>query len=60
MPVLLIASVLLQFVCLVHMVRSGRPYWWIWVIMIGSYLGVAVYFFTQMLPDLRNDPTDPE
>jgi hypothetical protein len=56
MPFLLTFSLLLQFVCLVHMVRSGRPYWWIWVIMIGSYLGVAVYFFTQMLPDLRNDP----
>jgi hypothetical protein len=39
------------------MVRSGRPYWWIWIIMIGSYLGVAVYFLTQILPDLRNDPT---
>ncbi len=56
MPALLIVSILLQFVCLVHMVRSGRPYWWIWVIMIGSYLGVAVYFFTQILPDLRHDP----
>lgn len=56
MPVLLIASVLLQFVCLVHMVRSGRPYWWVWVIMLGSYLGVAVYFFTQILPELRHDP----
>ena len=56
MPALLIVSVLLQFVCLVHMVRTGRPYWWIWVIMIGSYLGVAVYFFTQILPDLRHDP----
>jgi hypothetical protein len=56
MPILIFASLALQFVCLVHMVRSGRPYWWIWVIMIGSYLGVAVYIFTQMLPDLRNDP----
>lgn len=56
MPILIFASLALQFVCLVHMVRSGRPYWWIWVIMIGSYLGVAVYIVTQMLPDLRNDP----
>lgn len=56
MPILIFASLALQFVCLVHMVRSGRPYWWVWVIMIGSYLGVAVYIVTQMLPDLRNDP----
>jgi hypothetical protein len=46
----------LQFFCLVHMVRTGRPYWWIWVILIGSFLGSAVYVFTQVLPDLRHDP----
>jgi len=56
MPFLIVLSVVLQFVCLVHMVRSGRPYWWIWVIVLGTYLGVSVYIFTQMLPDLRNDP----
>lgn len=56
MPALFIVSIALQFLCLVHMVRTGRPHWWLWVIMIGSYLGVAVYFFTQILPDLRNDP----
>lgn len=56
MPILVALSVILQFCCLVHMVRSGRPYWWIWVILIGSYLGVAVYIVTQVLPELRNDP----
>ncbi|WP_313914747.1 tetratricopeptide repeat protein [Tahibacter sp.] len=56
MPIFLIVSVLLQFFCLVHMVRTGRPHWWLWVIVIGSFLGVAVYVFTQVLPDLRNDP----
>lgn len=57
MPILLIVSICLQVYCLIHMVRTGRPYWWIWVIMIGSYIGVTVYFVTQILPDLRNDPT---
>ena len=56
MPILVLVSLALQFFCLVHMVRSGRPYWWIWVIMLGSYLGVAVYVVTQVLPDLRLDP----
>lgn len=56
MPLLLVLSVVLQFCCLVHMVKTGRPYWWIWVILIGSYLGVAVYVVTQVVPDLRNDP----
>ncbi len=56
MHLLFILSVILQFICLVHMVRSGRPYWWLWVIMLGSYLGVAVYFFTQILPELQRSP----
>jgi hypothetical protein len=56
MPFVIVLSLVLQFICLVHMVRSGRPYWWLWVIMLGSYLGVAVYAVTQILPDLRNDP----
>jgi hypothetical protein len=56
MPVLLLVSIALQVVCLIHMVRTGRPYWWIWVIMIGSYIGVFVYFVTQIVPELRNDP----
>ena len=57
MSVLLVLSVALQFFCLVHMVRSGRPYWWLWVILIGSFLGCAVYVFTQVLPDMRQSPT---
>ena len=56
MPVFFGLSIILQFICLVHVVRSGRPYWWIWIILMGSYLGVAVYAFTQILPDLQNDP----
>jgi hypothetical protein len=56
MPLLLGLSILLQFICLVHVVRTGRPYWWILIILMGSFLGVAVYAFTQMLPDLQHDP----
>lgn len=56
MPPLLILSFILQFICLVHAVRTGRPYWWIWIIIMGSFLGVAVYAFTQILPDLQHDP----
>ncbi len=56
MPPLLILSIILQFICLVHCVRTGRPTFWIWILIMGSFLGVAVYGFTQILPDLRHDP----
>ncbi|UXI68622.1 tetratricopeptide repeat protein [Tahibacter amnicola] len=57
MPFLIAISVALQFVCLIHLVRTGRPYWWIWLIMLGQFLGAAVYIITQIIPDLRNDPS---
>ena len=56
MPALFGLSIVLQFICLVHMVRTGRPTWWAWILIGGSFLGVAVYAVTQILPDLNNDP----
>lgn len=56
MSLLFLLSVALQVICLVHVVRTGRPYWWMLVLFLGSYIGVAVYFLTQILPDLRHDP----
>ena len=56
MPVVVILSLALQIGCAVHVVRSGRPMYWIWLILIGSYLAVAVYILAAVLPDLRHDP----
>jgi len=56
MPLLLLASFALTILCAIHVVRSGRPLYWIWLLLIGSYLAVAVYVFVAVLPDLRNDP----
>lgn len=52
-PVLLL-SVLLQITCAVHVVRTGRPMYWIFILLIGSYIGVAIYFFAEILPELRH------
>lgn len=49
-------SLIVTILCAVHVVRSGRPLYWIWLLLIGSYLAAAVYFFVAILPDLRNDP----
>ncbi|NCT68839.1 MAG: tetratricopeptide repeat protein [Rhodanobacteraceae bacterium] len=56
MPLLLFASLALQILCAVHVVRSGRPLYWIWLLLIGSYLAVLIYVLVAVLPDLRNDP----
>ena len=56
MPILLIVSVALQIACGVHVVRSGRQLYWLWILFIGSYIAVAVYVLVAVIPDLRNDP----
>ncbi len=56
MPIVLTLSVVLQIACAVHVVRSGRPLYWIWIVLIGSYLGVIIYVVAAVIPDLRNDP----
>jgi hypothetical protein len=56
MPILLLASLALQVLCAIHVVRSGRPLYWIWLLLIGSYLAVIVYALVAVIPDLRNDP----
>jgi hypothetical protein len=55
-PILVLVSIALQIACAVHVVRSGRPLYWIWILFIGSYLAVIVYLLVAVVPDLRNDP----
>lgn len=56
MPLLLLVSLALQILCAIHVVRSGRPLYWIWLLLIGSYIAVIVYVLVAVIPDLRNDP----
>ena len=51
---LLILSLALQISCAVHAVRTGRPSYWLFVLLAGSYIGVAVYVIAEVLPDLRH------
>lgn len=51
---ILILSVLLQITCAVHVVRTGRPMYWIFILLIGSYIAIAVYLIAEVLPDMRN------
>jgi len=41
---------LLQIACAVHIVRTGRDYIWLWVVLFFSVAGCAVYVITQVLP----------
>ena len=57
MSPILFLSVALQIGCVVHAVRTHRPTFWIWILLIGSYIAVAAYFFAEVLPTLGSSPT---
>ena len=52
-PILLL-SIALQIGCAVHAMRSGRPLYWVFILLIGSYLAVAIYLLAEVLPEMRH------
>lgn len=49
---LLLLSVALQIGCAVHVVKTGRPMYWVFILLIGSYIAVAIYLLAEVLPGL--------
>ena len=42
MPVLGVLSLLAQIACAVHVVRTGRNYYWIYIVVFVPVVGMAV------------------
>lgn len=57
MPIVAVLIVLIQIGFAIHVVRTGRETFWIYIIAFLPLLGCAVYFFTQVLPDMGNNRT---
>jgi hypothetical protein len=49
---MLILSYLPALLCGIHVVRTGREMYWLWILVIAGPLGAAIYFFAIILPDL--------
>lgn len=45
-PVLLVA----QIGCIIHVLKTGRPYWWIWIIFAVPLIGLAAYIYLEVRP----------
>lgn len=53
----LLYGIVFQVLCAVHCVKTGRPYYWLWIILAFSVVGCLVYFIVEMLPGLRHSHT---
>ena len=56
MPILGLAFII-QLAFAIHVVKSGKEIYWIYIIMFIPGIGAAIYFFTQVLPDLGQSRT---
>ncbi len=45
--------ILLQVAMAVHVIRSGRPYWWLCIIFMFPLLGSLAYLYFEVLPERR-------
>lgn len=53
MPLLGAIVLLIQFSFAFHVLRSGRPYWWMFVIMAFPVMGCVLYYFVEVFPQSR-------
>jgi hypothetical protein len=51
---------LFQIIAIVHVLKTGRSWFWAWIIFMFPGLGLAVYFFMEILPEFRAPKTEAE
>ena len=55
MPLLILYWVL-PIACGIHVVRTGRPLFWLWIIIFAPMIGCAIYVIVEVIPELMGSP----
>lgn len=50
MPILAALVFIIQFCFAFHALKTGRPYWWIFIIMGFPVMGSIIYYFVEVFP----------
>lgn len=53
MPILIILTVAVQAFFIYHVIRTGRPSWWAYVILSFPVGGSLIYYFVEIFPNSR-------
>jgi hypothetical protein len=53
MPILGAVVLLIQLCFAYHALKTGRPYWWLFVIMAFPVIGCVLYYFVEVFPTSR-------
>ena len=54
---LLIVSVALQALLIIHCIKTGRNFIWVWVLALLSFVGVIAYLAVEVVPELLGSRT---
>ncbi len=49
-------TVAIQIGLITHVLRTGRPIFWAFVIFFAPMIGALIYFFVELLPELSGNP----
>src|SRR5918992_6405486 len=53
MPILGLVLLIIQVCFAYHALKTGRPYWWLFVIMAAPVIGCLLYYFVEVFPNTR-------
>lgn len=53
MPAIVVITVIIQAFFIFHVFRSGRPYWWAFIILSFPVLGSVIYYLVEVFPNSR-------
>ncbi len=53
MPILGAVALLIQLCFAYHALKTGRPYWWLFVIMAFPVVGCLLYYLVEVFPNTR-------
>src|SRR6266404_2160993 len=53
MPIAGAVVLLIQFCFAYHALKTGRPYWWVFIIMGFPVMGCVIYYFVEVFPGSR-------
>jgi hypothetical protein len=54
MPIIYIVGIALSIPMIVHCIKTGRAYVWVFVMLAFPIIGSVVYLFVEVLPELRS------
>src|SRR2546430_4338080 len=45
---------LVQLALVIHVFRTGRPYWWMWLLFSAPVIGGVAYLVIEVMPTMRS------